>query len=603
MFRALGDFVGGIVGGLFGRRRRRDSDNSELINQIQARHAQEMKRLMEELEKSEKSHKEYIKVLENEIKHTSEESKKLISDLREENRKKDEEYENKKKEKKERKEKKQKEANKQLIEEINYTKDAILKDCENEFDSMKEIYCLKEIENIKITEDIEELFLELFENENISQLFLKNIIEKIKNFKYDKQINSYNIQIIGKTGVGKSTLINTLLRTEVSTTSFGKIGTHKTKEFSCIKYPFIKFIDTRGTELSSSNNIDIVQENTLNYIEKRLSEKDPNKTIHCLFYCINANRFEDIEADVLLKLRKKYKNGNLPIIIVYTQNYFEEDYEQMRDYINLKLKNNNETEIGENVKDINFVGVVAKKKSNIKPKGLDKLLNYLKDKAKSAFLIAIINMIKKYCIDLIEISLNKTLNNILSNINDFLPPENNTFDDSILFNTLKNVFFEFVPQNYQCLSEKGENLLRKTVKKLSLEINEIQQKKLKEFAKDYSERIGLEIDKAQYNVINQNLGVKLNIKEYSYFKNEGQSDLEKLLKNKSNKYSYINYAKKICEKSAVKFKSLFKESIEEIIEKEKAINDLITNLNDNISEDITYKIGELIEEIKTYQEQ
>ena len=240
----------------------------------------------------------------------------------------------------------------------------------------------------------------------------------------------------------------------------------------------------------------------------------------------------------------------------------------MKDYINVKLKKNNETEIGEKVEDINFVGIVGKKKAHIKPKGLDKLLNYLKLKAKSAFLIATINMIKKYCIDFVEILLNQTLKNILSNINDFLPAENNAFEDSFLFCTLKNVFFEFVPQNEQSLSEKGENILKKISKKLSLEIKEIHQKKLKEFAKDCSEKIGLEIEKAQYNVINQNLGMKLNIKKYSFFQNEGKNDLENLLKDKSIKYANINYAKKICEKSAVKFKNLFKESIEEIVENE-----------------------------------
>lgn len=589
------------MGGLF--RRRRSSDNSGLIRALIASNAENHRKFLALMEQSEKSHKEYMKILSDEIQHTKEQNQKILNELKEDLKKKDEEYENKKKEKKEKKELKQKQANQQLIEEINYTKDLIIKDCEREFDDIKNIYCMKEIEAIRINDDLEELFLGLFESENISQLFLKNILEEIKNFKFNKKINSYNIQIIGKTGVGKSTLVNTLLRTEVASTTFGRIGTHETQEFSCIKYPFIKFIDTRGTELSSSNSIDKVQENTLNYIEKRLSEKDPNKTIHCLFYCINANRFEDIEADVILKLRQKYKNGNLPIIIVYTQNYFEEDFEEMKKYINIKLKKNNETEIGEKVTDINFVGVVAKKKSNIKPNGLDKLLNYLKLKAKNAFLIATINMIKKYCVDLIEILFNQTLNNILSNINAFLPPENNIFDDSIFFNTIKNVFLEFVPKNQQNLSAQGENLLKKTAQKLSLEIIEIHQKKLKEFAKDYSERIGLEIEKAQYNVISQNLGVKLNIKEYSHFKNEGKNDLENLLKNKSIKYSYINYAKKICEKSAVKFKSLFKESLEEIIQKEKEINDLILSLNNNISEDITYKIDELIEEIKIYQEQ
>ena len=590
------------MGILFGRRGG-GSDNSALIRALIASNEENHRKFLALMEQSEKSHKEYMKLLSDEIQHTKEQNQKILNELKEDLKKQDEEYENKKKLKKEKKELKQKQANQQLIEEINFTKDLILKDCESEFDNLKNIYCMKEIEKIRINEDLEELYLGLFESENIGQLFLKNILEEIKKFKFNKKISSYNIQIIGKTGVGKSTLVNTLLRTEVASTTFGRIGTHETQEFSCIKYPFIKFIDTRGTELSSSNNIDKVQENTLNYIEKRLSEKDPNKTIHCLFYCINANRFEDIEADVLLKLRQKYKNGNLPIIIVYTQNYFEEDFEEMKKYINVKLKKNNETEIGEKVTDINFVGVVAKKKSNIKPNGLDKLLNYLKLKAKNAFLIAIVNMIKKYCIDLMEIILNQTLNNILSNINVFLPTENNKFDESIIFNTLKNVFLEFVPQNEQNLSELGENLLKNTAKKLSLEIIEIHQKKLKEFAKDYSEKIGLEIEKTQYNVINQNLGVKLNIKEYSYFKNEGKNSLENSLKNKSIEYASINYAKKICEKSAIKFKSLFKESLDEIIEKEKEINDIILSLNNNISEDITHKIDELIEEIKIYQMQ
>lgn len=92
----------------------------------------------------------------------------------------------------------------------------------------------------------------------------------------------------------------------------------------------------------------------------------------------------------------------MPIIIVYTKNYFEEDFEKIRDYINVKLKNNNKKEIVEKVGDINFVGVLAKRKETKNHFGLDKLMNYLKLKAKSAFLIATINMIKKYCIDLIK---------------------------------------------------------------------------------------------------------------------------------------------------------------------------------------------------------
>ena len=194
------------------------------------------------------------------------------------------------------------------------------------------------------------------------------------------------------------------------------------------------------------------------------------------------------------------------------------------------------------------------------------------------------------------------MNQILSDLNNFFS-QDSINDDLIIYNTLKNVFFEFVPTDLeQSLTENGEKILQKMVKRLSLEIDEIHKKKLKEFASEYSEKIGLEIDRVQYNVINQNLGVKLNIKEYSNFQREGKNDLETILKDKSIKYSHINFAKKIYEKSAFKFKSLFKESIEEIVENEKEINDLIANLNTNISEEITSKIDELISEIKKYQE-
>ena len=52
----------------------------------------------------------------------------------------------------------------------------------------------------------------------------------------------------------------------------------------------------------------------------------------------------------------------------------------------------------------------------------------------------------------------------------------------------------------------------------------------------------------------------------------------------------------------MKFKTLFKKSIEEIIENEEEINELIESLNKKFSEDITNKIDGLIDEIKIYQE-
>ena len=55
------------------------------------------------MEQSEKSHKEYIKILSDEIQHNKEQNQKILNELKEDLKKKDEEYENKKREKKEKK--------------------------------------------------------------------------------------------------------------------------------------------------------------------------------------------------------------------------------------------------------------------------------------------------------------------------------------------------------------------------------------------------------------------------------------------------------------------------------------------------------------------
>ena len=78
-----------------------------------------------------------------------------------------------------------------------------------------------------------------------------------------------------------------------------------------------------------------------------------------------------------MELRKKYKQGNLPIIIVYTQNNDIKLFQKMEIYIKESLKNNADTEISEKEEDINLVGVLAKKKENIINGDLQNLLDWI----------------------------------------------------------------------------------------------------------------------------------------------------------------------------------------------------------------------------------
>ena len=570
--------------------------------------AENQKQFMQLMQENGESHKKQMDLLNRQISASREESMRIMEGIKKEQKEKIEKYELEKKEKKKKKEMKEKKANEQLLNETKITKNYALKQWEEEFNKIKDIYCVNDINSMNISDEIEDLFYTLCKNENIKDIYLKEILNQLQIFEFNNKINCYNIQIIGNSGVGKSTLINALLREEVAKTTIGCVGTLETKEYTSEKFPFIKFIDTRGTELDSSNDIYKVKDNTLKYIEEKLSEKDPNKTIHCLFYCITGNRFEGVVKEVLLELRKKYKNGNLPIIIVYTQKNDDELFREMKSYINKALMESN-TQLSDKEEDINLVDVLAKKKENIingekrrptKPFGLDKLLTLLKSKAKRAFIIATINMIKKYCIDTSILILEKILNESLKNMNVFISKENDM--NTILYNVLKNIFIKYIPKENFNLGENSEEYLKNTVKLFSEKVKNIHKKNLEKFLLDASENIGINIDKAQYNIICQNSGVSLsNIKDHDQYTKEGKDELRKKLESLSYLYAMKNFAKKLFEKSASKFKILFKENVIDIIDNEKEIDDLIKEKNSHISEDITNKIDNLIDEIKSYQ--
>ena len=584
-------------------------DLAEAIERSNQLAAENNKKMMEMMKESYESHQRQMDLLNKQINESREESLKIMEGIKKEQKEKIEKYELEKKEKKKKKELRQKQANDQLINETTISKNLVLKECEEDFDKIQDIYCSEDINNINISDDLEELFNNLYKNENIKNIYLKELLKSINTFEFNNQINCYNIQIIGNSGVGKSTLINALLREEVAKTSIGSVGTLETKEYSSKKFPFIKFIDTRGTELDSSNDIYKVKENTLKYIEEKLSQKDPNKTIHCLFYCLTGNRFEGVVKDVLLELRKKYKDGNLPIIIVYTQNNDVELFREMKSYINNALKENTNTQLGDKEEDINLVGILAKKKENIingerlrptKPFGLDKLLMFLKLKAKRAFIIATINMIKQYCLDNAIFLLENILKELLKNMNYFLSKENDF--NTILNDVIKNIFIKFVPiENFNFGNNSEENL-KNAVKMWTEKINKIHKKNLEKFLLEASEKISTQVDKTQYNVICQNSGVVLpNIKDHEQHTKEGKDELKEKLELKSSIYAIKNFAKKLYISAVSKFKILFKESIMFIIENEKEINDFIMEKNNNISEEITSKIDNLINEIKMYQ--
>ena len=107
--------------------------------------------------------------------------------------------------------------------------------------------------------------------------------EKILNSSY-KNSSHFNVLLLGKTGVGKSTLINGIFdfkQGEGAKTGNGKPITQEFDEFISDKRKGLRFIDSKGIEMGD-HNINAVFNSSERLVEKGAREGDPDKLIHCI---------------------------------------------------------------------------------------------------------------------------------------------------------------------------------------------------------------------------------------------------------------------------------------------------------------------------------
>lgn len=161
----------------------------------------------------------------------------------------------------------------------------------------------------------------------IAQEAIDAIADKIKN------LNTLNIIVAGKTGVGKSTLINAVFRDKLAETGMGKPVTDHMRKISKKGIP-LSIYDTRGFELGKEVQQQVKQE-VVETISKGLATQDINKAIHCIWYCINtaSNRVEPEEIEWLKELSKENQITQVPIIVVLTQSFSKKNADAMRKMI------------------------------------------------------------------------------------------------------------------------------------------------------------------------------------------------------------------------------------------------------------------------------
>ena len=166
----------------------------------------------------------------------------------------------------------------------------------------------------------------------------EKIMEQIE--RKTEELKTLNLMIVGKTGVGKSTLINTLFGENRVKTGLGRPVTTIIER---IPGDHLTIYDTPGLELGGDNSMSRLLSQIVNVINKQVEEGTIDDAIHCILYCVStpSHRFEDNEAEFIKSLQSKIKTHNIPIFIVLTQSFNKTDSDDLKAYIaslNLKIQ-------------------------------------------------------------------------------------------------------------------------------------------------------------------------------------------------------------------------------------------------------------------------
>ena len=367
--------------------------------------------------------------------------------------------------------------------------------------------------------------------------------EKILQQSYNNT-NHFNILLLGKTGVGKSTLINGIFdfsENEGAKTGDGKPITQQFDEFTSDKRKGLRFIDSKGIEMGE-HNINAVFNSAKELIEKKAIEGDPDKLIHCIWYCFKSSnlRFENVEKETVTLLMNQYDDNNLPILIVITQNYDDEATETMTKIITDEFRFLN--------REIKVLPVIAKEKTLIKKNkkfviekdGIDELIKISFEKSQKAIYPAFMKSIKEKIIQTFALNTENKKNKLKNDLKEIVQKILNEMTEeetigskisklSTIIEKALNIFFEI-----SMISEKSKNDINSFLDNLCKwcvgRLNDI----ISDLVKENSNELSLLLFNEQTKVKkNHNVEKTLsNEKSIDEFRLQSENDLRPSITNK-----------------------------------------------------------------------
>lgn len=127
-----------------------------------------------------------------------------------------------------------------------------------------------------------------------------------------RELGHINILIAGRSGVGKSTLINAVFQGDLAATGQGRPVTQHTREITKQGMP-LTIWDTRGLEIAAYKETLALLER---HVAERARESDPGKHIHLAWLCVNEDSARIENAEIALHdMLAKY----MPVIGVITK--------------------------------------------------------------------------------------------------------------------------------------------------------------------------------------------------------------------------------------------------------------------------------------------